>query len=365
MQILSDYSKDTRFSKINPGAYEWWYFDGIDETGVYSFVIIFYEGNPFSTRYIKRLNNQNRSADTHPEDHPAVSISIYKKQEPIYYSFSEFEKGKCTFGASKPYLKVGEHIMQSTVNSKNIQYELTLNEKLPSGDQVRGTITFKSKKPPTSLLGNSSEYGKKGHLWNLVQPRAEITADLDITARAESTKKIIFEGHGYHDHNKGDEPMREEFKEWYWGRFHFEMGTLVYYVMNRKGEKQHQAWLLSPDNSELIARYPDIQLQDLGWNPFGLHSARKLMLSNEKAHITVQQARILDNGPFYQRFSSDSFINIPNSDIMQVAEGISEYIRPGRIYWRAFWPFINMRIRYANEAPHWVQRSKYLYRWTW
>jgi len=24
-----------------------------------------------------------------------------------------------------------------------------------------------------------------------------------------------------------------------------------------------------------------------------------------------------------------------------------------------------MRIRYQNEKPHWVQKSKRLYRWTW
>lgn len=365
MQILSDYSKDVRSSKFKPGAYEWWYFDGIDSTGTYSFVIIFYEGNPFSTRYIQRLRSWNRSDDVYPEEHPAVSISIYKDQKTIYYSFTEFDKEDCHFDSSMPYLKVGRNTMQSATKSDEIIYQLTLNEQLPSGDKLRGTITFNGSEVPKTILEEVREFEEEGHLWNLVQPRAKVTVDLDINARAESSKKIAFEGYGYHDHNMGNEPMRNEFNEWYWGRFHFEMGTLIYYVMDRKDEQQHQAWLLSPDNGELIAKYPTVELQDKSWTPFGLHTARKLMLSNEEAHITIQQARVLDNGPFYQRFSSDSFINIPSSDIMQVAEGISEFIRPDRIYWRVFWPFTNMRIRYANESPHWVQRSKRLYRWTW
>ncbi|MFH5885015.1 hypothetical protein ACG2F4_11945 [Halalkalibaculum sp. DA3122] len=365
MQILSNYTKDVRSPKFKPGAYEWWYFDGIDSTGTYSFVIIFYEGNPFSTRYIQRLKNWNRSDDVYPEEHPAVSISIYKDQKTIYYSFTEFEKEDCEFDSDHPSLKVGRHRMHSVADENKISYQLTLNEQLPSGDEIRGSITYESPRPSDALLEEAQSFDEVGHLWNLVQPRADVAVDLLISARAESTRQIVFEGRGYHDHNMGNEPMRNEFNEWYWGRFHFEMGTLVYYVMDRKNEKQHQAWLLSPDNAELIATYPTVELQDEGWNPFGLRTARKLMLSNEKAHITIQQARVLDSGPFYQRFSSDSFINIPDKDIMQVAEGISEYIRPDRIYWRTFWPLVNMRIRYSNESPHWVQRSKRLYRWTW
>ncbi|MDX1638477.1 MAG: hypothetical protein R3281_10940 [Balneolaceae bacterium] len=365
MQILSDFSRDKRTQKFKPGAYEWWYFDGIDSDGIYSFVVIFYEGNPFSTRYIERMENWDRSDDAFPEEHPAVSISIYENQEPVYYSFTEFGSEDCHFDSSRPYLKVGNHVMQSAEKGEEITYELTLNEKLPSGDQLRGTISFQSKKMPDDLLQEAQHFDREGHLWNLVQPRAEVDARLAVTARTERVRKISFSGTGYHDHNMGNEPMRNEFNDWYWGRFHFELGTLVYYVMNRKNREQHQAWLLSPDNSRLIARYPNVELHDESLTPFGLRTARKMMLSNEKAHITIQQARVLDNGPFYQRFSSDAFISIPNRDIMEVSEGITEYIRPDRIYWKMFWPFLHMRIRYANEPPHWVQRSKRLYRWTW
>ncbi|MDR8391821.1 hypothetical protein NC796_11745 [Aliifodinibius sp. S!AR15-10] len=365
MQILSDYAKDVRTQKFKPGAYEWWYFDGVDNTGDYSLVIIFYEGNPFSTRYIQRLKNWNRSDSVFPEEHPAVSISVYKNQTPIYYSFTEFKQEDCFFDSNVPYIVVGDHTMEAESSDESISYRLMLNEELPSGDAIKGTVTFKSSKTPEKLLESVQEFHKEGHLWNLVQPRADVEANLEISARAEKAKEVVFEGKGYHDHNMGNEPMRNEFNEWYWGRFHFEMGTLVYYMMDRKNEQQHQAWLLSPDNNELIATYPNIDLQDESWSPFGLHTARKLMLNNDKAHITIQQARILDNGPFYQRFSSDSFINIPDEDIMQVAEGISEFIRPDRIYWRTFWPFVNMRIRYEDESPHWVQRSKRLYRWIW
>lgn len=365
MQILSDYHRDARSRKFKPGAYEWWYFDGIDVQGEYSFVVIFYEGNPFSTRYIKRLTNWNRSDDVYPEEHPAVSISVYKEEEPIYYSFTEFDRQNCSFDETQPRLKIGGHTMRGEKGEETIEYHLNLRETLPSGDKIDGSITFVGPVTPDGLLEEVGNFSDEGHLWNLVQPRAEVTADFKISARTEKNREISFKGTGYHDHNIGHEPMRNEFREWYWGRFHFEMGTLVYYIIEYKDKTRHQAWLIDPENSTMISTLPTIQLQDEGWNRFGLKSARKILLSNEKAHITIQQSRVLDNGPFYQRFNSDSFMNIPDRDIMQVAQGISEFLMPDRIYWRIFWPFVNMRIRYDNEPPHWVQRSKRLYRWTW
>jgi hypothetical protein len=50
---------------------------------------------------------------------------------------------------------------------------------------------------------------------------------------------------------------------------------------------------------------------------------------------------------------------------VSVAEGISEYIYPENIYSKKFWPAIRMRLRFAKKKPHWVQRFKMFYEWTW
>ncbi|MDX1619077.1 MAG: hypothetical protein R3224_09845 [Balneolaceae bacterium] len=367
MRLLSDYNKDVRTKKKDPGAYEWWYFDGVDSEGIYSFVIIFYEGNPFSTRYMKRQRKMNRGSNGVATEYPAVSISIYQNQQPIYYSFTEFRREDCTFDDTKPFLSVGDHTMEGSIESGTMNYRLNLKESLPSGDRLVGHLSFRASEPDGPLFSTAPRLVEEGHVWNLVQPRAEVEGKLKIFARVEPDREIGFDGTGYHDHNMGKEPMRNEFKDWYWGRFHFELGTLVYYIMDRRDShaRQQQGWLVSPENGEVLQQFPNIELQDLGWTKFGMKSARKILMGNDQAHVVVQQARILDDGPFYQRFSSDSYINIAGQDIMEVAEGISEYIRPDRIHWRIFWPILNMRIRYLNGKTHWVQRSKMLYRLTW
>jgi carotenoid 1,2-hydratase len=135
--------------------------------------------------------------------------------------------------------------------------------------------------------------------------------------------------------------------------------------MNRKAEQQHQAWLIDNQNIEVLKTFDEVELADRGLSLFGLKTSRKLGFRTGDIEIRVQQSQLLDNGPFYQRYKSDAFLRIPNEGVVESSKGISEYIRPDRIYVQPFWPFVNMRIWYKPEGSHWVQRSKRLYRWTW
>jgi carotenoid 1,2-hydratase len=361
MKILSDPEKDVRNSTHQSGGYEWWYFDGISADGKHSFVVIFYEGNPFSTRYNKALEDGVRKPM--PHEHPAISISVYEDGSPIYYSFTEFAAADCEFSEDQPSVKIGPHAMSSEVDDQLI-YKLELDEKLPNGDTLEALLTFKSQRNQNSIFTRDQK-SPSGHLWNLVQPRAMVAGTIRLKSDGVITKEIDFRGSGYHDHNRGKEPMKDEFTDWYWGRFHFDAATLTYYVMNRQNNEQRQAWLISEDNAEILDIFDEIDLTDKGLSIFGLSTARKIGLKSNRAKVIIQQSRLLDNGPFYQRFRSEAFLRIAEESVVESTAGISEYIRPKRIYARIFWPFVNMRIHYKSEGPHWVQRSKKLYRWTW
>jgi carotenoid 1,2-hydratase len=359
MQILSNFSKDVRQPNPTSGGYEWWYFDGISSDDRFSFVVILYEGNPFSTRYNGALLVDETPS---PVDHPAISISIYEQGKPIYYSFTEFDPSDCHFDDKKPLVTIGDHKMEGNLTDDRLHYELMVREKLPNGDGIRGTIRFQSDSSSNFLKESDKE--NEGHTWNLVQPRAKISATLTLDIKGEK-KSIKFKGQGYHDHNTGREPMRTEFDDWYWGRFHFENSTLVYYVMNRLDKQQHRGWLFNNESFAVLHHFDEISLADKGLTLFGLNTAHKLGFKCGGIEIQVQQSNILDNGPFYRRYQSDAFLKNTNNRHVETTQGISEYIRPDRIYTRTFWPFVNMRIWYKPERPHWVQRSKRLYRWTW
>ena len=143
MKIFSDPQKDTKTAKPKPGSYEWWYFDAFDPVSELAVVVIFFDGNPFSTRYIKHLEKMSRrdgvphggelhqpekkerierlyhssdrqhqkqpgiqaentnlgqrptdrrtTASPLSSDHPAVSISVYHRGKHLFYSFEEVD----------------------------------------------------------------------------------------------------------------------------------------------------------------------------------------------------------------------------------------------------------------------------------
>ncbi|MEX2457284.1 MAG: hypothetical protein WD381_08200, partial [Balneolaceae bacterium] len=330
MQILSDYTKDIRSPKPAPGSYEWWYFDAISDDGLYSIVVIFYDGNPFSRRYI---TNGGQASDF-----PAISISVYKNDRPIFYGFEEVEPYEAHFSDELPKGNVKENRFSGGVKNGELSYSLELHQILPSGDKLDAELTFRSAQDSFNEFG-SAESNNDGHIWNLVQPKCTVTGD--ITISGYTSESFEFEGTGYHDHNVGSEPMKESFTEWYWGRFHLDNAMLVYYLMHENGSWKNKAWLLNDDGEvESLSEDRGISLSGFEKTFWGLNTARKIESTGGSDKFLIQQEEMIDSGPFYQRFRSKLILH-KGDEIIQ-SRGISEYIYPERIYQRLFWPLVNM-----------------------
>ncbi len=248
-------------------------------------------------------------------------------------------------------------------------YDLRINEQLPNGEELKGIITFTGMYPYEKLLGAGSHRSEKqpqeGHVWNLAAPRMDMQCRINMLYNGLIRKELKFDGTGYHDHNLGLEPMKYAFRDWYWGRVHFQHATLVYYVMNRKGgERDCRAWLLSPDNRRLLHTLELTSLRKRRPNGFMLWSARRLTFADQELKITVQHRKAIDSGPFYCRYATRAVLEHPGIGV-EKEEGMGEYIRPHRIHQRRYWPLVHMRLRYVDQKPHWVQKSRMLYRWTW
>lgn len=356
MQILSDIKRDIRNPKPNPGSYEWWYFDAISSDGQYSIVVIFYDGNPFSRRYNDAvLSRENDLA----EQYPAISLSVYRNKKPIFYSFEEVRSEEAEFSTITPEGRVKNNRFLALAEGEELEYRLDLDQALPNGDRLTGTLTFSSERRKLTLENETNDGDQEPHSWNLVQPFARVNGHLKV--RGFTNQEIDFMGTGYHDHNIGLEPMHRSFEEWYWGRVHFSGKTLVYYLMSEHSKHQSKAWFID-EHGELIQVDGGIHRLDPGRNLFGLRSARKIEYNGGDLDFMVQMSSVIDDGPFYQRFSSNMILTA-GGEIFQ-GEGISEYIYPSRIKTRLFRPLVNMRINYPGK-DHWVQKKPRLYRWTW
>ncbi|MDI6402832.1 hypothetical protein QLX67_12565, partial [Balneolaceae bacterium ANBcel3] len=217
MICISDIEKNHRHEKKEPGSYEWWYFDGISEDEQYKLVIIFYDGCPFSTRYIRELDSGAHTSMKLPGRYPGISISVYYRDEPIFYSMSHYPPEACSFSDIGTDIRVGENSLKISGRERHnvseyMGCDIRINERLPSGDELKGIITFTGMKthpelmqqgPPTEKEEPST---KASHCWNLVMPRADLQCRMNLIQNGLIKKELKFEGTGYHDHNVGHEP---------------------------------------------------------------------------------------------------------------------------------------------------------------
>ncbi|RNC85401.1 MAG: hypothetical protein ED557_01095 [Balneola sp.] len=353
---ISTKLKDEHIDPEKPSSgYEWWYFDGLSFDKQWSFVIIFYEGNPFSPRYIEALRDEEAT----PDQFPAISISVYHKDKPEYYSFVEYKPGSFHWNEEEGSARIGSNFFQWKQDHKSLEYRLLIAQQLDSNHSIQANLLFKSTELSEGLIEHSSD---DRHFWNLLQPRAEVTGSIILEGRRDHS--VLFNGVGYHDHNTGYEPLKDSFEDWYWGRIHFPQYTLVYYIMNGlNGKQQHEAWLISKEEQIISRTFENLELSDFSKTKLGLNSARSIRLGSGDTSITLNQSRVLDNGPFYQRFLADATLTDQEGSFK--AKGITEYIKPDRIYEEKYWWMVRMRLRFLSQKPHWVQRSKMLYQWTW
>lgn len=347
-QVSPDYGKP-------PEGYEWWYFDGMSHDGEFSFVIIFYHENPFSTQKIKRLQSKQDG----PQIHPAISISIYRNSKPVYYSFLEYDEHAFNWDASDLTLTIENQSFRYDIKDGRFNFEMNLNQILPSGYSIEGTISGSGMLTPKSLIESKSH---DRHVWNLILPRLEFETELRMKG-TDGEEVITKKGIGYHDHNTGYEPMKESFKDWYWGRYHFEDFTLIYYLMEKQDDRQLEGWLIDNKNARVLEYLNEAKFREISTNIFGLSSARKIELKTQQTTVNIDLRDKIDNGPFYQRYIGNSVIKYKGQ--VHAAQGISEYIYPENIYHKLYWPLVHMRLNYTNARTHWVQKSPLMYPWTW
>lgn len=201
-----------------PGAYQWWYFDATSDDGEWALVVLFFVGSVFSPWYFARLAAGERAL---PTEHPAVNVALYRRGRSALWSFNE-RPARALSGAFDPTLRIGG---SGLYRSPEGSYELELFESaspLSLARRVRGSVRFESAGPrgPSNAALPLDEEGR--HHWMCALPRCRVTVEL-------AEPSLRWTGSGYHDMNRGERPLGQDFQRWSWSRVHSDGGTEVRY----------------------------------------------------------------------------------------------------------------------------------------
>src|SRR5690625_6754865 len=98
-----------------------------------SVVIIFYDGNPFSRRY---LQAEERGDKPSPSDFPGITISICRDGKPLFYSFEEVLPDQAEFSENEPSGRVRENSFRLSRESDHHRSEEHTSELQSRGHLV-------------------------------------------------------------------------------------------------------------------------------------------------------------------------------------------------------------------------------------
>lgn len=327
MRLVLDPAQETAHEEWlhrTHGAYEWWYFDAISDTGDYALTCIWFLGNPFSPYY--RASTLGRPADPYRSN--ALFFALYHHGRLYAYHFTCFPQNEIY---AENDLCFGPNRLTFEGNSR---WCLTLQDSNGNGRVLSAELTFTA--PPLVAAEAAVLFSEdEPHSWLPIAPYCRVSGEILLgEAQNSSTEKIAFRGTGYHDHNWGRLPFDAGIRDWYWARAALsgERAVILYHVRPRDGKGAVSHFLLFDGGR--LTHYdaaPKVQLSRTKVNSFGTAYATRLLCVSGALTAQFDLGARLDSAPFYIRaFCAAS---VTNKGQTEQGQGIGEYLRPATMSW--------------------------------
>jgi len=339
MNISTEPDRDIWHDLQQPGSYEWWYFDAEDREQGLSLVCIWFAGFAFSPYYMKRYQEWRRDgASFDPPlaaDHAGFSFQLYENGREVVNFIKEGPAS--SFEAVRDGIGIRFEKNRFFYDAARDCYALEIDFDFPARrKRVRATLLFEALSRFSYEKRDGNNNGRvPRHEWLLALPRAAVSGSVtldDTFKKRARTLRLIAEG--YHDHNLGVMPVHEYIDKWYWGRAFSPRFDLVYYVIffRNNGYAPLTLCLMHDNEQGSLDVYEHLDVRQSRGNRglFAPLHSRELLFAGNGFSMQVRQRRVLDSGPFYLRFNTDISCSMDGEGPREF-EGISEFLRPGRL----------------------------------
>ncbi len=312
------------------GSYEWFYFDARSEDCIWSLVVIWFLGSPFSEYSRKVQLKQNAG----PLEHNGLFISLHKYGSLYSYHYSRYSVDSIGFSDGPVKLQIGP---SSLFSWEPNSFRLECEDTNANGRTIKLSLVFTALFDPsrsaTWLDDNfSKQRGKSNHFWLPVAPMCRVRGRISMSdERNYGQETLNFNGQGYHDHNWGMLPFRP-ILSWYWARIAIRRteSIIVYDLKGVSGERQ--SILLHYNDRGLVQYTDDCTVRETRTKAMALMFAPSgLDIVSGDTAIAIRSDRFLEANPFYARAEASAKIVLLSGNNVTSGNGFLELFRPASL----------------------------------
>ena len=324
MRLILDSAEEAAHGdwlRQTPGAYEWWYFDAISDSGEWAITCVWFLGNPFSAYY----RHSALGVPGSPFAQNALFFALYRHGRLHAYHFTRFPESEITAGETMPLcLRFGPDTL--TMQGEG-QWHLSLADENANGRTLEASLTFTA--PPLVAGDAQATAMDSDHSWLPIAPFCRVQGRVKLREPHNPGAEVIeFRGTGYHDHNWGRLPFDADIRDWYWARaaLEGERSVILYHVRPHHGPTVSHLLLFESGRLLRHDAEAQVRLERPVFNGFGTRYHSQLTVSGADLEAVFRFETRLDSAPFYLRALCTA--TLTQKQHAESGQGIGEYLRP-------------------------------------
>ena len=305
------------------GAYEWFYFDAQSTDSMWTLVVIWFLGNPFS-EYSRKISLRQSAS---PVEHNGLYFALHKHGKLYAYHFSRFPADRISIGEDPLDLTFGQSTLKKSLSG---DYFLNLKDTNANGRTLRASLQFR----PVFLCARPEEasipsHKASKHNWLPAAPMCKAIGTIELAEQHNYGKEVIsFVGEGYHDQNWGQLPF-SPIQDWYWARINFPGNecVILYHLTGEGGTAQQS--LLRLDGLGRIHHMDGARiLRSKSASILSRNLPKTATAASTELTLEINRGRLLDTSPFYTRGRVDATLVDLATGETKIGLGMAEVFRP-------------------------------------
>ena len=342
----------------NPGAYEWWRVEAINERGD-GILLLLFNGMPFHPGYLARVSRAGRRAGAGKGDsekvqasgYPAAYMAVYAGHRRVAEFLNAYPPGSMEAATQGMEVRVGPNRLtmrpDGSIGIEARGYPFTMRAGRAShkrSRQLTATLTLVPTFAGVQQVRRFRPASRDGagHMWIVAAPHCRAEGSVQLIGRGEATAMLdqTISCAGYHDHMMGQGVLGQDLRRCVWAHALGEDFAIVWQrtmLANNTCAPTDGLMLFQRGRDAVIIESPEIVTEQYRrTRPWLLKYPRHVLVhgsdtQGNPAELVAEHA-LVDASPFHWRLRGTATLTIPGRGRF-VGSGSATGVMMGRLKW--------------------------------